>query len=341
MTGNPTPFAFSRFSKVALFLAAAALPVITGCAAVQVHLGMKVYLAKTPVTSIDVRQAKSPGIGPGQKSSLIVTVTETPGGKVLETEGAGGGKVMWKDLTVNTTIVSVNKKGVITLPRDPRVSVGKLPHVSITVPSHPGLTAELDIPLRYDYKFGSNFNGSDGANGMSGNNGQDGSSGSPGSTDPNNPSPGGNGGNGTDGTDGGNGGPGGDAPPVQIQMTLAPGGDHPLVEFGVFAAGHKRYYLVDPNGGSLTVTADGGSGGQGGSGGRGGRGGSGGIGTPNGSSGSDGRNGNDGLRGPDGSGGSITVTYDSSAQPYLSILKLSSANGPKPVLKEGPVAPLW
>ncbi len=341
ITGELKPFVLSQFSKVTLFLLMASLPVFTGCAAVQVHLGMKVYLAKTPVTAIEVRQAKSPGIGPGKNSSLIATVTETAGGKVLETEGAGGGKVMWRDLTVTTTVVTVNKKGVISLPRDPRVSAGKLPHVSITIPSHPGLTAELDIPLRYDYKFGSNFNGSSGASGMNGSDGLAGSSGSMGSTDPNNPSPGGNGGNGTDGSDGQDGSPGGDAPPVQIQMTLAPGGDHPLVEFGVFAAGHQRYYLVDPNGGSLTVTANGGSGGQGGKGGRGGSGGSGGIGTPNGSDGMSGHDGRDGMSGSDGRGGSITVTYDPSTQPYLSILKLSNTGGPKPVLQEGTVAPLW
>lgn len=71
----------------AIFLAA-----LTGCATIQVHLGMKVYLVKTPVTSIEITQPKGPGIAPGQKSSLAVTVIE-PDGKTLLTEGAGHGKV--------------------------------------------------------------------------------------------------------------------------------------------------------------------------------------------------------------------------------------------------------
>src|ERR1700722_4967443 len=91
---------------------------LSGCATVQVHLGMKVYLSKIPVSAIEVQQAKAPGIGPGQKSSLIATITE-PNGKTLTTEGAGHGKVMWRDLTVTPTIVAVNKKGVISIRPNP------------------------------------------------------------------------------------------------------------------------------------------------------------------------------------------------------------------------------
>jgi hypothetical protein len=162
-----------------------------------------------------------------------------------------------------------------------------------------------------------------------------------GSVDPNNPSAGGNGSDGGNGTDGSNGSAGGDAPSVQIWLTVQPG-PQPLLQAGVLAAGTKeRYYLIDPQGGSLTVTADGGSGGQGGKGGRGGRGGSGGIGTPPGFSGNNGLDGQDGHAGPDGSGGRITVTYDPSAAPYLKTLRLSNQNGPKPVFSEQPVAALW
>jgi hypothetical protein len=328
----------SQPSKLSVLPVSVFIVVLTGCAAIQVHLGMKVYLAKTQVSSIDVRQAKAPGIGPGQKSSLVVAVTE-PSGKVLQTAGASS-KIMWQDLSVTAAVVSVNKKGVITLPRDPRKTVGKLPHVTITVPSHPGLTAELDIPLRYDYKFSANFSGSSGSNGSSGSDGQAGSSGSAGSTDPNSPSPGRNGGDGTNGSDGRNGEDGGNAPPVQVQIALAPG-PHSLLQFEVSAVGHNRYYLVDPQGGSLTVSADGGSVGQGGKGGRGGSGGSGGIGTPNGSDGHSGLDGRDGMAGSDGRGGAITVTYDPAVEPYLGTVHLSSQNGPRPVYQKQPVAPLW
>ncbi len=320
-------------------LALALMLTLGGCTAMKVKLGMKVYLAQTSVASIEASLSQGPGIAPGQKSPLVVTVTE-PDGKVLLTEGKGGGKVMWKDLSVTATVVTVNQKGVISLSKDPRVSDGKTGHVAITVPSHPDMHADLDIPFRYDVAFISNFSGSPGSSGMSGADGMSGTSGSNGSTDPNNPSPGGDGTNGTNGSDGGDGGPGGNAPSVQVRMTLQ-SGSHPLLQASVSAAGHTRLYLVDPQGGSLTVKADGGPGGSGGRGGRGGSGGSGGMGTPNGNSGSNGSDGRSGFDGPPGKGGIITVTYDPQVKPYLAILHLSSRNGPSPVFEEAQVAPLW
>jgi hypothetical protein len=313
--------------------------VLSGCTSIKVKLGMKVYLAKTPVASIAVSLPKGPGIAPGEKSPLVVVVTD-PDGKVLRTEGAGHGKVLWKDLTVTASVATVNQKGVVSLAKDPRISDGKLAHVTITVPSHPDIRAELDIPVRYNYAFTSNFSGSPGSSGMNGSDGMAGASGSNGSTDPNNPSPGGNGGNGTDGSNGGDGGPGGDAPPVQVRVALR-SGSHPLLQVSVSAAGHNKLYLVDPQGGSLTVRADGGAGGSGGRGGRGGQGGSGGMGTPSGSSGMSGSDGRNGFDGSPGRGGSITVTYDPQAKPFLEAIRLSNKGGPPPVFIEQPVAPLW
>jgi hypothetical protein len=313
---------------------------LSGCTAVKVKLGMKVYLAKIPVASIEASLPKGPGIAPGEKSPLVVTVTQTDG-KVLVTEGKGKGKVLWKDLNVTASVVTANQKGIVTLPHDPRISDGKMPHVSITVPSHPDVhAAELDLPTRYDYAFVSNFSGSAGSSGFNGSDGTDGASGSPGSMDPNNPSAGGNGSNGGNGSDGADGGPGGNAPPVQVRVTVRPG-SHPLLQASVSAAGHKRLYLVDPQGGSLTVRADGGGGGSGGKGGRAGRGGSGGMGTPNGSNGSDGSSGRDGFDGSPGMGGSITVTYDPQAKPFLTAIHLSNKGGPAPVFSEAAVAALW
>jgi hypothetical protein len=321
-------------------LAFAAAVALGGCSAIQVKLGTRVSLPKLQVASMEVGQYKHPGIGPGEKSSLVATLTE-PDGTVLVTAGKGGGKVQWKDLAVTATMVSVNKSGVLTLPRDPRLSDGKTGHVAVTVPSHPGVSASLDIPLRYNYAFKVSYAGADGSKGMDGTDGIDGTMGMPGSMDPNNPSAGGNGGDGTNGSDGGNGGDGSDGPAVQVRVTLQ-AGSTPLLQVGVTTAGHKeRYYLVDPQGGSLAVTSAGGSGGKGGTGGRGGRGGSGGIGTPNGSDGSSGMAGSDGRSGSDGSGGNITMTYDPAAKPYLAAIKLSNPSGPKPVFTQASVAPLW
>src|ERR1700689_5380093 len=206
-----SPLTRARFGRcVASVFTLGALLALTGCAAVKVKLGMRVYLAKVPVTSMQAHLVNGPAIAPGEKSPLIVQFTQ-PDGKILVTEGKGKGKVLWQDLTVTPTLVTADQKGNLTLPRDPRVSDGKVAHVVITVPSHPDLHAEFDIPITYDYNFVSNFSGGSGSNGFNGTDGMAGSSGSMGSTDPNNPSPGGNGGNGTDGGNGQDGGNGGDA----------------------------------------------------------------------------------------------------------------------------------
>jgi hypothetical protein len=326
-------------AKSLLCLVAATVLALNGCTAVKVKLGMRVYLANTPVASMQASLPKGPAIAPGQKLSLVAQFAQ-PDGKVLLTEGQGQGKVLWSELTVTPSVVTADQKGHVTLPRDPRVSDGKVGHVTITVPSHPDLRAELDIPITYDYKFFANFSGSPGSSGMNGTDGIDGISGSMGSIDPNNPSPGGNGTNGSDGSNGQDGGNGGDAPSVQIRVALRSGA-HPLLQVSVSAAGKQRLYLVDPQGGVLTVKADGGAGGSGGQGGRGGRGGSGGMGTPSGSNGSDGASGRNGFSGSPGGGGIITVTYDPQAKPFLAALHLSSQPGPAPVFREEPVAPLW
>lgn len=330
----------SLFAKLVSSLGLISLLAVTGCSKIQVKFGLRVALAKLPVVSMEASLPQGSAIAPGENSPLVVSFTDTTG-KVFVTEGKGKGKVLWKDITVTPSVVTVNKKGVISLARDPRLSDGKTGHVSITVASHPTLHADLDIPLRYDYPFKSNFAGTTGSSGNNGIDGTDGTSGTPGSIDPNNPSPGGDGSSGGNGTNGSDGGDGGDGPSVTVHVTLRPG-PHPLLQAEVSAPGHKdRFYLVDVQGGSLSVASNGGSGGSGGKGGRAGRGGSGGIGSPNGSSGSDGLAGQDGSDGRSGSGGDITVIYDPQVQPYLSNIHLSSPGGSKPVFKEQPVAPLW
>ena len=316
----------------------AGLLVMTGCSRLEIKLGTRVSLPKIPVTSMQASLPKGPGVAPGEKTPLVVTFAE-PDGTVLTTSGAGKGKVLWSDLAVTASVVTVNKKGIVSLRHDPRVSDGKTGHVEVTIPSHPGLSAAIDVPVRYDYAFAASYAGSRGLDGINGNNGLDGAQGSQGSIDLNNPSPGGNGGDGTDGTSGTDGSNGGDGPAVAVRMTVRPG-TPTLLEFGVEPAGEKeRYFLVDPQGGSLTVTSSGGAGGSGGKGGRGGRGGSGGSGSPSGSSGRDGQNGRDGSDGSSGSDGPIRVTYDPGAAGYLSVLQFG--RGARPEMTEAPVPPLW
>ena len=312
---------------------------VWGCSALKVKLGARVRLEKVQVSRMEVKLAEPKGIAPGQRVKLIVTLTQ-PDGKVLITEGKGGGKVMWKDLNVDGDVVVPDDKGNIRLAEDPRTSDGKVGRVIVTTPSHPGLQAQIDVPVRYDVAFFSDFSGRAGMDGLSGTDGSDGTSGSMGSIDPNNPSPGGNGGNGSDGSAGHDADSGGNAPNVNVTVALRDLG-HPFLQIEVDAERAQRYFLVDTQGGTLTVRADGGRGGSGGRGGRGGRGGSGGSGTPAGSNGMNGSDGRKGFDGANGRGGLITVHYDPGTSQYLSLLHLSSGNGPAPLFHEEAVAPLW
>jgi hypothetical protein len=304
---------------------------LSGCAAANLN--------KLAISSIAVTQAKAPGIAPGEKSSLVVSMTEA-NGKSLATNADGEQKIRWSDLNITATVVKADKKGNVKLASDPRTSFGKQPHVSVSVPSHPDLHADLDIPLRYDHAYTARYAGMSGTSGLNGTNGMDGMAGSNGSTDPNSPTPGGNGSNGTNGTDGAAGSNGDDGPPVTV-LVATKGGIHPLLQISVSAERKQKYFIVDPDGGSMTVISEGGSGGSGGKGGRGGRGGSGRSGWPPGISGMDGSDGHDGNSGQSGNGGSITVLYDPQARSFLSAIRASSPNGPSPIFREQAVASAW
>ena len=145
----------------------AALTGLTGCSAIKVGLGMRTHLAKIPVTTMQASLPNGPAIAPGESSPLVVTFTDATG-KVWVTEGKGKGKILWSDIAVTPSVVTVNKKGVLSLPHDPRKSDGKTGQVEITVPSHPELHASLTIPVRYDYPFVAHFDGAAGSSGSDG-----------------------------------------------------------------------------------------------------------------------------------------------------------------------------
>lgn len=325
-----------------------ALSAVAGCSAIEVGLGLRTRLDKVPVTGVSATLSPDPGLAPGKPKRLIITAT-TSDAKQLVTVGAGHGNVLFDSFAFAATTVTVSKKGVVSLPADPRATEGATPHIPITVVGHPDVTADLSIPIRYDVAFAANFAGNPGFKGIDGLNGLAGSNGSDGSVDINNPSagpsgggPGGNGTNGEDGRDGDAGQPG---EAVHIWMALK-SGDRPLLQVRAASKTHSQLFLIDPNGGSLTVNANGGAGGAGGTGGRGGQGGSGGSGFPPGFSGQNGQDGMNGHPGADGAAGTIIVSVDSQAQPFLDKLQLVNKNGdgrpgPKPEIRVETVAPLW
>jgi hypothetical protein len=336
----------SRWTGFAL--CTAAVGALAGCSSIEVALGLRTRLDKLPVTSLSAVLVPGPGLGPGKHAALVLTAT-TSDGKVYVTEGAGHGKVLFDSFTFTPTIAAVTNKGIVSLPGDPRVSENLAPHIAITVVGHPDVVTDLDIPVRYDVAFHAHFSGKAGANGFDGLNGSDGSAGTDGSApagDPTGqPSSGGNGTDGSDGQDGDNGQPGQPGDNVHVWLTLQ-AGDHPLLQARVAGNKGEKLYLIDPNGGSLSVDANGGAGGRGGSGGRGGRGGAGGSGFPPGLAGHDGRNGMDGLPGSGGPAGTIVVSVDPTAQSYLPLLTLSNKSGEgipgkPPEIRAEPVPPLW
>jgi hypothetical protein len=331
---------------------------LAGCSSIAVSLGLRIRLDQIPVTAVsaslvDKRGAAVAALGPGQSARLVVIATASDS-KQYASVGAGHGKVALSNYTITPTIVTVDKHGSVSLSSDPRLSEGKAAHLHIVPVTHQSVSADLNIPVRYDIPYVANFSGADGEPGIDGTDGMDGSAGAdgtPGTTDSVTGATTlqGPGGNGTDGTNGGDGGNGWDGSPgsaVQLWVRLDSSGTKPLLQIKAVAVGRESFYLVDPDGGSLEILDNGGQGGRGGTGGRGGRGGSGGNGFPSGTSGFSGQQGSDGRSGAGGAAGTIEISVDPAAQPFLKCITWSNHSGdgvagPSPTISVEPVAPLW
>ena len=346
MPGDPAqpPLPRRRGAALVCLLAVATLA-LGGCESIMVMTGARMRLDGIPLQAIAASMPGNGGIAPGGKATLSVVATATDG-RVLATAGAGGGKVLLDSYHFDASVVKVNTDGVVTLPADPHLSEGLVPHVRITAKGQAAPVADLDIPVRYDVAFAGIYRGRGGSDGMNGFDGMSGSDGSSGSFDPDNPSAGGNGSDGTDGSDGGDGGAGGRGPDVHVAIALV-AGDHPLLRVRASESGKNHDFIVDPDGGSLAITASGGPGGQGGRGGQGGAGGSGGSGgSGTGSPGMSGRDGRNGDDGPGGPAGTLTVAIDPAAAPYVDRFLFKNLDGdgrpgPAPVVMTAPVPSPW
>lgn len=330
--------------RLTTLLLLGSLLTLTGCESLGVALGLRTRLDHLPVTGITLALSPAGAVSPGGSAALVI-VARTADGKSLATVGAGGGKVLFDSFSFETQLLEVNAKGKVSLPQDPRTTDAHTPHLHVTVVGHPEVSADLEVPLRYDVPFVASFSGHSGRFGTDGMNGMDGTAGMLGSIDPNSPLAGGNGSSGSNGGDGSDGGPGEPGQSVHVWMTLRAGA-RPLLEVRAMSAAREQFFLIDPAGGSLSVEANGGAGGRGGSGGRGGRGGAGGTGSPDGLPGGDGLNGSDGRTGPPGAAGVIEAVIDPQARPYVDRLRLVNHDGagrpgPTPQVQFLPVPPLW
>ena len=346
MPGKPAqpPVPRRRGAALVCLLAFATLA-LGGCESIMVMTGARMRLDGIPLQAIAASMPGNGGIAPGGKATLAIVATATDG-RTLATVGTGDGKVLLDSYHFDASVVKVNADGVVTLPADPHLSEGLVPHVRITAAGQAAPVADLDIPVRYDVAFAGSYRGADGYNGSDGLDGSDGSGGSMGSFDPNSPSAGGAGGNGSDGANGGDGGNGGPGPAVHVAIALVAGA-HPLLRVRASESGKNHDFIVDPDGGSLAITARGGYAGQGGRGGRGGSGGSGGDGgSGTGAPGTPGRAGLSGQDGFPGPAGTITVTIDPAAAPWLDRFHFENVDGagragPPPVITTAPVASPW
>ena len=165
---------------------------IAGCSAVAVRLGIRTRLDTVPVASASVSLFSTNGksaltaLAPGQTANLVVDVL-TQDRRHLKSVGAEAGTVLFDSFTITPSLITVDKHGRVAMPEDPRLSEHKSGRLNLSVVGQPGVTANLDIPLRYDIAYVANYsgrNGSDGINGSSGADGHSGSSGPPGDFDP-------------------------------------------------------------------------------------------------------------------------------------------------------------
>ncbi len=327
-------------------LVAGGTPALGGCESLMVMTGLRMRLDGVPLQAVAASMPGDGRLAPGAQATLSVIATTTDG-RTLASAGTGDGKVLLDSYAFEASGgASVDADGVVRLPADPRLTEGRVPHVRIPPAGQPGPVTELDIPIRYDVPFETAFAGPPGWDGSAGADGSEGATGASGSSDPANPSPGGNGGNGGPGGNGEDGGTGGPGPDVQVRVALAPG-DHPLLHVRTIATGEKdRYFIVDPQGGSLALTVSGGRGGSGGLAGRGGAGGAGGPGMPPGAPGSPGF---DGLAGHDGWGGPaghVAIEVDPAAAAYVDRLQVTNVDGngrpgTPPSVAIGPVPAPW
>ena len=335
-----------RQAALVALLASAAFA-LGGCEAIMVWTGARMRLDGIPLQSIAATMPGNGGLAPGAKARLSVVAT-TADGRTLATTGTGDGKVLLDNYVFEGSLVAVDEDGNVSLPEDPRLTEGRTPHVRIHAVGQATPVADLEIPIRYDIAYSATYAGRSGFDGLPGLDGMDGSDGLAGSNDPNIPSAGGDGGNGSDGGRGQDGDDGGDGPAVQVTIALQPGSadTHPLLRVHATESGADHYFIVDPDGGSLTLVSRGGAAGSGGRGGHGGRAGNGGPGQPSGMSGYAGQDGWAGQDGRPGGAGSVSVAIEPAASRYLDRFHFTNVDGrggtgPAPVVSVGPVAAPW
>jgi hypothetical protein len=205
--------------------------------------------------------------------------------------------------------VTNERRGRVQVLPDPRAHYAGPAELWVRAVHRPNDVAHVKLPVVYACGYVSTHDGADGRDGRDGSDGRGGTRLSDEESDRRR--------RGSDGANGEHGSSGGAAPSVEVFATLAhvPGSAAPMLQVVVRSSGIQDVFLVDPRGGTVTITAAGGRGGHGGRGGRGGRGRY---------SGREGWGGDGGHGGP---GGAITWILDPSVSPYAHLFRFDNAGG--------------
>jgi hypothetical protein len=268
---------------------------LSGCLTINKALGNKIDLKDQRVESLTVASTGDGALCPGHVITLIATATLDRGERV-QTETAGGGKVLWSSFTHDAPGAHLTSSGILSLEDDIANPWAPI-HLTLHV-GQKGPAAVLDVPLRFDCSYFASYGGDAGDDGDPGVDHADGSRG-------------GDGGRGSDGADG-------QRVQVFVSIVREPTTGASLLK--VFAQGSHshHFYYVDPERGSFLLRANGGDGGDGGYGGYGFQT----EGPLNKNMGAQGDGGNGG------NGGSFLIRVSPEAAPYMNRIHFENAGGP-------------
>jgi hypothetical protein len=297
--------------------------------------GKESSLQDKKITSIALSAGEKPVLAPGGEISIGMTAT-LEDGKEMKTQGLLEGKVKWGNYIVTVT-GGTFYEGTIRINSDPRKIQGYKVSVKCALFKDSTQFKTMDWTLDFVANYTANFDGAAGENGKWADKGATGRAGSNDSQ-----GRGGDGEKGGRGQDGEHGGNGRNGQSVDVYVTAFKT-ENGTTLLKVYCKSksldQEDFFIVNPNGGTVTISARGGQGGQGGHGGDGGGGGSGGNGHERGGNtsegsygvggtGGDGGDGGNGGNGGDGGdGGNITIYLDPSAAAYAGIFKYDTSGG--------------
>jgi hypothetical protein len=271
-------------------------------------------------TSISIRQKEIPNMALGQEIEIGI-IANTAKGKELKTPGflePGTFKtVEWEQFTIQVE-GGTFANGKVTVSSNPSDVKNHEVKIRASTIKNPEIKSELVLKLDYKAAQVADFSGAPGKTGQMGQSGVRGNNGSGSS----------NCSAGTNGGQGGNGGNGGTGQDIEafVKMKFDDVLKKEMLQLLVKSktTGKEQLYIVNPDGGKITVSADGGIGGSGGQGGYGGPGGSDTY-KKVGANGGDGGNGGQGGIG--GNGGMITAYIDPSAEKLVGTVVIFSNEG--------------